>query len=266
MSGDPERWAGDLASWAIPPAIRARAVEDPWALPVAAFSKFAEEASGRHTPSRARALQALARPGSVLDVGCGAGAASLALVPQATRIVGVDENDSMLAAFEALASAAGVALESVVGRWPDVASAAGPADVVVCHHVAYNVPDIVPFIRELTSHAHRRVVLEMTAQHPRIWTNPFWREFHGIERPGGPVADDLAAIIRDTGAGGFRSERWQSPFAITTDLETMTTFLRTFLCLPPERDADVRAALERKRPAAVREMVTFWWDGGAAGS
>ena len=44
--------------------------------------------------------------------------------------------------------------------WPDVASQAPPADVVVSSHVLYNVPDIGPFLVALHEHARRRVVVE----------------------------------------------------------------------------------------------------------
>jgi len=119
------RWAEDLAAWAIPPEILAAAPESPWPLPVDLFRPGEPDAG---SVSRMRELEALDRGGSVLDVGCGAGAASFALVPPATRIVGVDEDDRMLAAF-----AGGAAVEHavVLGRWPDTAERVEAADVVV---------------------------------------------------------------------------------------------------------------------------------------
>src|ERR671927_27146 len=79
-----------------------------------------------------------------------------------------------------------VELFQVRGNWPDVAEQTDDADVVVCHHVFYNVPDLVPFAQALTRHARRRVVVELTDQHPLVATRDLWLHFHGIDRPSGP--------------------------------------------------------------------------------
>src|SRR4051812_28598057 len=92
-------WAEALAAWAIPEDILAAAPESPWGFPVALFHPA--EDGPADTPSRQAALDALdalgGSGGSVLDVGCGAGAASLALVPPARRVIGVDSSPDMLA-------------------------------------------------------------------------------------------------------------------------------------------------------------------------
>lgn len=67
-------------------------------------------------------LETLPARGSVLDVGCGAGAAGLSLVPPAGLLVGVDAGAGMLAAFAERAAARGVRHLLVEGRWPDVAT------------------------------------------------------------------------------------------------------------------------------------------------
>ena len=64
-----------------------------------------------------------------------------------------------------------------------MASAAPIADVVVCHHVVYNVADIVPFLTALATHARLAVVLELTSRHPQVAWSDAWRHFWGIERP-----------------------------------------------------------------------------------
>ena len=45
----------------------------------------------------------------------------------------------MLVGFAAAFERAGVTHREVLGRWPDVAADVAAADVVVCHHVVYNV-------------------------------------------------------------------------------------------------------------------------------
>src|SRR5438105_9452665 len=100
MGAAADRWREALASWAIPEDILARAPESPWTFPVELFASRARAAPATLTPSNRRALEALPEGGTVIDVGCGAGAASLALVPKAGRLIGVDPSASMLEAFQ----------------------------------------------------------------------------------------------------------------------------------------------------------------------
>src|SRR5690242_4067165 len=141
-----ERWASALATWAIPPEILAAAPESPWGYSPALFTRRAEAALVRRTPSADIALAALPPGGAVLDVGCGAGAASLPLAPPAGLLVGVDPSSELLAIFDERARARGVRVLPLLGQWPALAGQAPGADVVVCHHVVYNVPDLAPFL------------------------------------------------------------------------------------------------------------------------
>src|SRR5262249_10769333 len=104
----------------------------------------------------------------------------------------------------------GVAAGLVVGRWPDVAGQVEPADLVVCGHVLYNVPDIGPFATELTRHARRQVVVELTEHHPLTGLNPLWLRFHGLQRPTGPTADDAVRALRAIGLDP-EVHRWTRP-------------------------------------------------------
>jgi SAM-dependent methyltransferase len=261
------RWSDDLAAWAIPPEILERAPESPWGCPTGLFARSAEDAVGPEAgsawPSARRARQALPEGGSVLDVGVGGGAASLPLAPPASRITGVDQNPRMLAAFAALADRLGVAHAEVEGNWPDVASSVAPADVVVCHHVVYNVPDLVAFVEALTAKARHRVVVELTADHPQSTLNPLWQQFHGLDRPNRPTAEDAAAVLRELGLDVGREE-WEAPSRwMGSDPSELVAFVRRRLCLPPERDPDVAAALGDDLGRGPRPMVTMWWPGTA---
>ena len=253
------RWADELAAWAIPPEILEAAPESPWGFPPALF-RAAEEGTVPDTPSRRRALEALPEGGTVLDVGSGGGAASLALVPPAGGIVAVDESPDMLAALAAAADERGVSHEEHLGRWPDVAGEVPPADVVVCHHVFYNVPDLAAFALALDDHARRRVVAEVTASHPLTPQAPLWRHFHGIDRPDGPTAELAVAVLEEAGLP-VTAEPFASPPRPRPDRAEWVAFVRRRLCLPPERDAELDALLPRDdallRP---RQVVTVWWD------
>ena len=264
MIADPARaedlarsWRRDLQAWAIPDEILAQAEESPWGHPVAMFE--APDAIP-DSPSHARAREALPPEGTVLDVGCGGGRAGLALVPGPSTIIGVDESENMLASFRAACERRQVAHVEVPGRWPDVD--APNADVVVCHHVLFNVPDIVPFLIALDAHARRRVVIEIPWQHPQSPWNELWQEFWGLTRPTVPVAGDVVEIARALGFAP-QAERWSDPTwgaRVRLPDEERARYARIRLCLSSDREAEVAAALRPE--SSPRDMLTISWDHG----
>lgn len=210
------------------------------------------------SPPLAAARAALPPGGSVLDVGCGGGAAALGLVPPAGEVTGVDRSDELLALFAADAGAAGVAHHEVLGSWPEVAADVPPADVVVCAHVVYNVGDLPPFLTALADHARRRVVLELTARHPLAATAPLWRRFWDLERPDGPTADDLLAVLAELGITPDVA-RGSRPGHRDRRDPTHVAMVRRQLCLPAGRDPEVADALAALPDEPVG-VVAVWWD------
>ena len=257
-----QRWAQALQAWAIPEEILAAAPTSPWSFPSSMFARRAARALADPvaTPSRQRALQALVDGGHVLDVGVGGGAASLPLAPPATRLVGVDQSGDLLESFASAAEGVGVAHHEVQGSWPDVADRVEPADLVVCHHVAYNVADLVPFVSALTSHARRRVVLELTAHHPLTSSNPLWLEIHGVVRPTSPTAADALAVLEEMGLAPSVEAFERSVDHSPDDLEEIVPFVRRQLCVGPDRDAEIESLLRRHGRASLGQAVTLWWD------
>ncbi|MFM8626049.1 MAG: class I SAM-dependent methyltransferase [Actinomycetota bacterium] len=254
-----EHWADALPRWGIPDHILRAAPESPWIHPVASFTPGDDVHVD--TPSRSRALEALPAGGSVLDVGCGGGRAAFGLVPPATTVVGVDHQQEMLDVFGAQAASRGVGARTILGDWPAVADATPACDVVVCHHVFYNVADLGPFVRALTSHARRRVVVELPQHHPLSSLTPFWRQFWDLERPEAPTHHDALAAVRETGVDAHMEEFTQPlPSGAITDNHVAHTRVR--LCLTPDRDPEVRAAMEMHR-VTERSVATIWWDSGS---
>lgn len=247
------RWRNELAGWAIPPAILAAAPESPWGFPVGLFRA---EPQPTDTPSRDRATEALPAGGSVLDVGCGGGSGGLALVPPAGSVTGVDSGPGMLAEFATAAARVGVEHHEVEGTWPDVAGDLGTYDVVVCHHVFYNVGDLPPFVRALTEHARHRVVVELTETHPMVASAPLWRHFHDLDRPAGPHVDLALEVLREAGVDA-EVQRWQRP-ARNVPREDYVRLYRQRLCLTADADAEIDRVMG---PTGwPRDVATIWWD------
>jgi len=266
-----ERWGAALASWAIPDQIISRAPESPWTFPPELFRSRAGRATiGQPSPTTARAAEALPDGGTVLDVGVGAGAASVRLWPKASRITGVDSSDAMLEEFRRAAAAGGVEAVPVLGRWPDVADEVGTADVVVCAHVLYNVQDLEPFVRGLDAHARHRVVIEITPAHPLAWMNDLWLRFHRLERPTEPTADDAEDTLRESGFDVRREDVERPPrVGGFQRREDAVGLIRRRLCLTPDRDDEVAEALGTRlvqneglwsAGPDTQRLVTMWWD------
>lgn len=253
------QWKADLASWAIPDEILAQAEEKPWIHPVAMFTIDDEIPD---STSHRIAREAVPRDGSVLDIGSGGGRASMALVPPAGMVVAVDHQQGMLDAFADAATRRGVRHSEFLGDWPQVADDVPECDVVVCHHVAYNVGDIGPFLIALDAHARKRVVLEVPTRHPMSNMNPLWRRFWDLDRPTRPTAEQLAQIAQALGFGAhldvWEDQTWGKRVEMSE--EERVRFARIRLCLTEDRDAEVAAALIEESDQSPREVATIWWD------
>lgn len=262
MTATQQRWAEQLRSLALPEEILQAAPESPWFFDPALFSAAADAAVERavDTPSDAAARDALPPGGIVLDVGAGAGAGSLPLSEKAGRVVAVDPSVELLARFAERAERLGVAFDLVQGPWPEVADRVPPADVVVCHHVVYNVPELSPFAVALAAAARRRVVVELTAEHPLSWMAPYWRVLHGHDQPSGPTADDAAAVFREAGYVVRRATARRPLRVLSEEGPQGIAPLARRLCLPGSRHDELRRLLVDIPPPVDREIATLWWE------
>lgn len=247
------RWQTQLAEWAIPDHIRKHASDDPWHLDPSLFRPADQHADAAPSLATERALALLGEEQSVLDVGCGGGAAAFALVPPARQIHGVDQSGQMLEVFASVATERSVPYATTIGSWLDVSRHfdADSFDVVVCHHVAYNVANLGPFVGELSRVARNGVVMELTMAHPQSSNNPLWQAFWELTRPVGPTALDAAAAITEHLANeGNTTTKTQLEVghAVATRQEPawesrVNSALR-MLCLSSDRFDDVAEAVQ----------------------
>jgi len=253
------QWRTELQSWAIPQEILDQAEVPPWIHPVELFTVDDEIPD---TLSHRMARVALDEGDSVLDVGCGGGAASMALIPPAGTVFGVDNDQAMLDQYALAATRRGAHHREFLGTWPAVADEVPEADVVVCHHVAFNVPDLGPFLQQLDWHARKRVVLEMPMFHPMSRLSPMWKHFWDLERPTGPSASDFVTIARELGFDA-QVEVWADAVSWgsrnVTSEEQRLVLARRRLCLGADRTEELAAYLA-EHPEAPVEIATIWWD------
>ena len=257
MASAADRWADALAGWAIPPRILDAAPEDPWAHLPAMFRSGDDDPSD--TPSMRAAAAVLGDGGTVLDIGCGGGRSSLPLGRLVTHLTGVDQAQAMLDQLLVAAARAGTPCEAILGRWPDVGAAAPVADLVVCHHVAYNVGPIAAFVAALDTHARRAVVVELTAHHPQTPLDDLWRHFWDLERPSQPTADLFVEVVREAGHEPVVTAMPRPARAAPITTDELVAHLRRRLCLTPDRDDEIAEVLGARPLLSADDLVTVTW-------
>ena len=252
-----DHWRENLASWAIPKEIIEQAPTSPWIHPVELFQIDTNQKL-ESTPSTKAALAGLREEASVLDIGCGGGKATFELIPQVKIAIGVDHQSVMLEKYQEYASSKNIAVQTFFGDWPDIASQVPTAEVVLAHHVLYNVSKIEDFINALSSHATSRVVVELPTLHPLTSMNSYWKHFWNLERPSSPTANDALEIIRELGFDAKIEFFEAAPFKEIA-LEKMVEFNRIRLCLPSTKDVEILEFTKQQKPE-VRKLATIWWD------
>ena len=266
--GAAERWAADLAAWAIPEEILAAADQSPYVWDRDLIRRMRPAPGSEAGPTTTRIGEALGPDGSLLDVGAGAGRLSMSFAEAGHRVTAVEPDRGMAHALEQESATRGVTVALVTDRWP--APAVDPHTVAVSGHVVYDVAEIGPFLVGLHEAARRRVVIECTTEHPRAHLNPLFEVLHGIGRPSAPTDGDLVDVVAEVVGVIPNRERWSRPgSARFADLQELTAFYARQLALPAGRVPELLALVEPHITEAdgwltlaggERGVATIWWD------
>lgn len=267
-----DRWADELAAWAIPDHLLEAVDESPYGWPQFLWARRSElarqETEEPVTTGVVRRL--LPSTGTIVDIGAGRGRASLALAAEGHRVVAVEKSQSMADGLRADAAAMDTEVDLRQESWPEAAPGVGPVDVAMCAHVVYDVPRLGPFLRAMHDSAERGVVIELTDRHPWASLSPYYRRLHGLARPEGPTAEDLVDVVAEVVGETPHVERWSRSGQLWFESwDELVAFQARRLVLPPERRPELRALLEPDVAEvdgrlyfgpADRSLVTVWWE------
>ena len=135
---------------------------------------------------------------TLLDVGAGGGRLSLPLALNCRQVLAVEPSASMGEVLIQQASEFSIDNISLVPKkWEDAEVAA--ADVVLCCHVLYVVPEIESFVRKMESHARGRVLVVLYDFPPQSQIYPLWKRIHGVERIPLPSLPEFQEVLAELG-------------------------------------------------------------------
>ena len=265
------RWSDQLDEWAIPEHLLAAVDESPYGWSQTLWKRRSERSrvEDDETVTTTIARRLLTSGDGLIDVGAGRGRASLPLAAEGHPLVAVEKNPDMVAGLREDAARLGANVSIVEGAWPEAAAELDSAPVVMSAHVVYDVPDIGPFLTAMHRLATSGVVLEVTPSHPWSGMAPYYRALHHIDRPSGPTADDLVAVIEEVVGVVPEVEWWaRSGQMWFSDWDEITEFYGRRLVLPPGRRHEVRPLVEPDVTEVdgrlfvgdpVRRLATIWW-------
>lgn len=268
-----DRWREQLLQWTAPPpedTDPAPRSADGWRQHADRFRAVNQAMAGREEPFVRFLTPWLGPDVSVIDVGAGGGRFAAPLAERVREVVAVEPSAGMR---EVLAEAvAGKANVHIVPRpWPDALADVQPADLVVCANVAYDVPDLAPFIQALDQATRHRAALFLTLAHPIGAIAPLWRQFRGWTVPNGPTYLDAAAVAFHLGLPVNVTLVPVQPTLVFPGWDAALALYRQRLGLRPDprRDAELRAALAPMMEEQAGQLVVrprerhaavIWWE------
>ena len=188
---------------------------------------------------------------TVLDVGAGGGRLALPLALRCRHLTAVEPSASMCAVFRQ--QAADFSIRNVTlseTSWDE--AEVGVADVALCAHVVYVVPDIAPFLRKLEAHARQRVLMLLHKEPPQALLYPLWERIHGEKRLRLPGLPEFEEVLTELGIEAHVDLLRSQPFMGFDDYQQALEQLGRRLYLAP--GSRQMAAFESMLPDLLEEV------------
>ena len=155
-----------------------------WEERAGTFRRAVQRRAGQDDPVFELVAAHVNEESTLLDIGAGVGRHALPLSWRVKHVTAVEPSRAMRDFMAADAEEQHVANLTKVGAGWQTAEVP-PADVVLCSHVLYNVPDIGPFVDKLAAHAmrycfiairtgQRDQMLRSLFQHVHGWCGSAW--------------------------------------------------------------------------------------------
>lgn len=133
-------------------------------------------------------LRALDSPGSVLDVGCGAGSLAMRLASEGFAVTGMDVSSEALKIARDRASSLGLGIKWKEGFAERMPFDDKSFDYVTCCHTLEHVKDLPAAVCELKRVARRKIVVLVPKQKFRLYAENYHTQFFDRE-------EELAGVI-----------------------------------------------------------------------
>lgn len=215
---------------------------------------------------------------TLLDVGAGVGRHALPLSWRVKQVTAVEPSKAMRDFMAADAAEQHVGNLTMVGDDWQTAEVS-PADVVLCSHVMYNVPEVGGFVDKLAAHAQQHCFIAMrTGQRDQMLRSLF-QEVHGEELIPEPAVIDLYNVVHqrlgvaaNVQAMSFR--RGTMPLGNYETLDEAIAAVRgqLYVAEGSAGEAAIRAFLQQHLMAEDGRLVLgsppigaaiLWWDTAA---
>ncbi len=126
-------------------------------------------------------LRSLGSTGSVLDVGCGAGALAVRLAGEGFRVTGLDVSAEALRLAKERSKAMGAAVDWKVGFAEHLPVPKKSVDYITCCHTLEHVRDLSAAVREFHRVARKRIVVLVPKQGFKMYMDNYHTQFFDTE-------------------------------------------------------------------------------------
>jgi len=232
--------------------------EDYWGRRAEVFSRRI----GSADPALELLVQRLRRRDTLLDVGGGAGRYAIPASAHVKEVIVVEPSLGMVREFTGEMEKRHVHnIRLIESDW--LAADAPAADVVLCAHVLYFTPDIVPFVQKLDAHALQECIIVLRVDQAGAGLEPLYEEIFSEPRAPEPTFIELYNLLHQMGiVANVQIVDGNNSQSLFTDMDQAEATVTSSLGPPDEASHNkIRPFLEANLVRRADGMLAFR-DGG----